>query len=110
MDNLQSKSYGEEDSQERLIHCKHTYHRLILLRLMFVHVGDTRMHAFNQSLKYDQRMHAADIRGSIAYAKSLTKVGILTQDEEEKITEGLAVVGQEWASGTVGLLRCSSVC
>ncbi|KAI0050911.1 argininosuccinate lyase [Auriscalpium vulgare] len=60
---------------------------------------DPLMHAFNQSLKYDQRMHAADIRGSIAYAKSLTKVGILTPVEERKITEGLTAVGKEWESG-----------
>lgn len=59
------------------------------------------MHAFNQSLKYDQRMHAADIRGSIAYAKSLTLVGILTKQEEEKIVAGLSVVGKEWQEGKV---------
>lgn len=59
------------------------------------------MHEFNQSLKYDQRMHGADIRGSIAYAKSLTLVGILTQEEEAKITEGLTTVGQEWETGVV---------
>jgi argininosuccinate lyase len=60
-----------------------------------------RMHAFNQSLKYDQRMHAADIKGSIAYAKSLTLVGILTKEEESKITNGLTIVGKEWQDGVV---------
>ncbi|KAF8654064.1 hypothetical protein AX16_003597 [Volvariella volvacea WC 439] len=60
---------------------------------------DPLMHAFNQSLKYDQRMHAADIRGSIAYAKSLTLVGILTKEEEESIVRGLEAVGKEWESG-----------
>jgi argininosuccinate lyase len=59
------------------------------------------MHDFNQSLSYDQRMHDADIRGSIAYAKALTLVRILTQEEEVKITEGLRVVGQEWKEGIV---------
>jgi Lyase len=59
------------------------------------------MHAFNQSLKYDQRMHDADIRGSIAYAKALTKVDILTKDEEAKMVKGLKAVGKEWADGTV---------
>lgn len=59
------------------------------------------MHAFNESLKYDQRMHAADIRGSIAYAKSLTLVGILTKEEETKIVQGLTAVGKEWESGQV---------
>ncbi|KAJ7109265.1 putative argininosuccinate lyase [Mycena epipterygia] len=60
---------------------------------------DPLMHAFNQSLKYDQRMHAADIKGSIAYAKSLTLVGILTKEEETKITNGLITVGKEWQDG-----------
>ena len=59
------------------------------------------MHAFNQSLKYDQRMHAADIKGSIAYTKSLTLVGILTKDEEKQIIDGLHLVGKEWEQGVV---------
>ena len=49
-------------------------------------------------------MHAADIRGSIAYAKSLTLVGILTRDEEIKIIQGLTAVGKEWESGQVGFV------
>ncbi|KII88645.1 hypothetical protein PLICRDRAFT_41847 [Plicaturopsis crispa FD-325 SS-3] len=61
---------------------------------------DPLMHAFNQSLKYDQRMHSADIRGSIAYAKSLALVGILDEAEVSKITQGLQQVEQEWATGT----------
>ncbi|KAH9180590.1 argininosuccinate lyase [Lactarius sanguifluus] len=65
---------------------------------------DPLMHAFNQSLDYDRRMYAADIRGSIAYAKSLTLVGILTNDEEAKIVEGLTAVKNEWESGQVGFL------
>jgi len=60
------------------------------------------MHEFNQSLKYDQRMHSADIRGSIAYAKALTRVGILTKDEESKMIEGLKAVEKEWKTGQVG--------
>ena len=61
------------------------------------------MHAFNQSLSYDKRMHAQDIRGSIAYAKSLALSGIITREEETKIVEGLQEVGKEWAAGTVSL-------
>ncbi|KAJ2931323.1 hypothetical protein H1R20_g5650, partial [Candolleomyces eurysporus] len=66
----------------------------------FTGTTDPLMHAFNQSLKYDQRMHDADIRGSIAYSKALTKVGILTKEEEEKMIAGLKLVGKEWADGT----------
>jgi hypothetical protein len=64
------------------------------------------MHAFNQSLKYDQRMHAADIRGSIAYAKGLRRIGILTEEEEIRMTQGLNTVGREWENGQVrGLIH-----
>lgn len=66
------------------------------------------MHEFNQSLKYDKRMHAADIKGSIAYAKSLKLIGILTQDETTTITDGLQAVEEEWASGSVSTMLCFS--
>ena len=59
------------------------------------------MHEFNQSLRYDRRMHEADITGSIAYAKALRLAGLLNQDEEEKITDELRRVGQEWIEGVV---------
>lgn len=46
-------------------------------------------------------MHSADIRGSIAYAKALTRVGILTKEEENKMIEGLNAVEKEWETGQV---------
>ncbi|KNZ74182.1 putative argininosuccinate lyase [Termitomyces sp. J132] len=61
---------------------------------------DPLMHAFNQSLRYDQRMYAVDIKGSIAYAKSLSRVGILTPEEEATIASGLRLVLKEWQDGT----------
>ena len=54
------------------------------------------MHEFNQSLRYDRRMYAQDIRGSIAYAKALALIGILTKEEEQRIVDGLTAVGKEW--------------
>lgn len=49
-------------------------------------------------------MHDQDIKGSIAYAKSLALSGILTKEEESKIITGLLYVGKEWKSSTVGFL------
>lgn len=59
------------------------------------------MHEFNQSLRYDKRMYIADIIGSIAYSKALTKVGILTKEEEVRIVDGLQKVRKEWDDGIV---------
>ncbi|KAL9715051.1 argininosuccinate lyase [Leucoagaricus gongylophorus] len=60
---------------------------------------DPLMHAFNQSLKYDKHMHSADIKGSIAYAKALSRVGILTEEEKETLIDGLTTVDKEWEDG-----------
>ncbi len=59
------------------------------------------MHDFNQSLSYDKRMHAQDIKGSIAYARALALSGILTKEEELEVVKGLKQVDEEWASGKV---------
>lgn len=44
-------------------------------------------------------MWAEDIRGSIAYAKAIGKVGIISDDEVKQLVEGLEKVRQEWAEG-----------
>jgi argininosuccinate lyase len=58
------------------------------------------MHAYNESLSYDKRMWAQDIRGSQAYARALVGCGILTEQERDEIVAGLEAVGKEWASGS----------
>lgn len=41
-----------------------------------------------------------DIRGSVAYAKAIGKVGIITEEEVNALVEGLEKVRKEWADGT----------
>ncbi|WVR05775.1 argininosuccinate lyase [Kwoniella sp. DSM 27419] len=60
---------------------------------------DPLMHEFNQSLKYDKRMYAADVKGSIAFSKALLKAGIVSEHEQQEIARGLKIVEQEWAEG-----------
>lgn len=48
-------------------------------------------------------MWAQDIRGSVAYAKALVKVGIITEEEGQSLQEGLEKVREEWANGTFEL-------
>jgi len=55
---------------------------------------------FNASIMYDRKLYKEDIEGSIAHATMLAKQGILTQDELDAITKGLAQVAQEIESGT----------
>lgn len=55
---------------------------------------------FNNSFRFDWRMYDADVRGSIAYAKALARVGILTEAEAGELERGLKLVREEFASGT----------
>ena len=59
------------------------------------------MWQFNQSLSYDQRMYAEDIRGSIAYANALALKGIYSQEECSRVVDGLKRVRREWEEGVV---------
>ncbi len=54
------------------------------------------MDEYNQSLSFDRVFYAQDIKGSIAYARANVKTGVLTQEEFEKIEEGLKKVLAEW--------------
>ncbi|ORY29007.1 putative argininosuccinate lyase [Naematelia encephala] len=60
---------------------------------------DPLMHAFNQSLSYDKRMYAADVKGSIAFSKALLKAQIVDEREQAEIERGLKVVETEWRDG-----------
>jgi argininosuccinate lyase len=66
------------------------------------------MHEFNQSLKYDKRMYAADVKGSIAFSKALLKAGIVTEAEQKEIERGLKVVEGEWEKGVVSVVDRSA--
>jgi argininosuccinate lyase len=58
---------------------------------------------FNQSLPFDKRMYAQDIRGSIAHARMLGATGIIGDDEAGKITAGLRGILDELEDGTLTL-------
>ena len=57
---------------------------------------DPLMNQYNESLSVDRVFYAQDIKGSIAYARANVKTGILTQDEFEKLEEGLKKILKEW--------------
>ncbi|MFN8008545.1 MAG: argininosuccinate lyase [Terriglobia bacterium] len=53
---------------------------------------DEAFERFNRSLPVDRRMVLEDIEGSLAYAKALEKIGILTAEELNQIGKGLAEI------------------
>src|SRR5882724_3354572 len=63
-------------------------------------VGPTEaVKAFTESISFDWRLYQHDIAGSIAHARGLAKVGLLTKAETAKILRGLRVIEREIGSG-----------
>ncbi|MFB1034214.1 MAG: lyase family protein, partial [Sinobacterium sp.] len=61
---------------------------------------DAFVERFTASVQFDQRLAQQDIQGSLAHAKMLTKVGVLSESEHQQIQDGLAVISEEIKAGT----------
>lgn len=55
--------------------------------------------AYGESVSFDWRLYAHDIRGSIAHAESLRKAGIITAEELKAIERGLGEIRHEIERG-----------
>ncbi|MBI2778971.1 MAG: argininosuccinate lyase [Gammaproteobacteria bacterium] len=55
----------------------------------FTEATDTFVEAFTASVLFDKRLYRHDIAGSIAHARMLTRVGVLSAAECEAIVDGL---------------------
>ena len=60
---------------------------------------DERLRAFADSIRFDRRLYAADIRGSLGYARALAQVGLLSSEERDQLCAGLHQVRSEFDSG-----------
>ncbi|HEX5470742.1 MAG TPA: argininosuccinate lyase [Lacipirellulaceae bacterium] len=60
---------------------------------------DRRVEKFTESVSFDRRLYAHDIRGSIAHAHMLSKVGVLSDEERHQIVSGLEEIGRQIAAG-----------
>ena len=65
----------------------------------FSEATDAFVARFTASVDFDQRMYRQDIQGSMAHAKMLAKVGVLTEAERDAILQGLREVQDEIESG-----------
>ncbi len=66
---------------------------------VFQQATDQRVEQFTESVSVDQRLYAHDIRGSIAHAQMLAKVGLITAEECQQIEQRLAEIRQEIEQG-----------
>jgi argininosuccinate lyase len=62
---------------------------------VFDQATDRRVEEFTESISFDKRLYAQDIEGSIAHARMLAKVGLLTAAECQQIEQGLAEIRQK---------------
>ena len=60
---------------------------------------DPLMVSYNESIYFDRAIYKQDIRGSIAYARANSKIGVLRTEEFAAIEEGFRQVQTEWESG-----------
>ena len=61
----------------------------------FTEATDAFVETFTSSVNFDKRLYPYDIDGSIAHARMLHKVGILTSKEETSILKGLESIRKE---------------
>ena len=62
---------------------------------VFDEATDKRVEQFSESVSFDRRLYAHDIRGSIAHAQMLCTVGLLSEDECRQIEQGLLEIQKE---------------
>ena len=62
-------------------------------------VTDSLADDFNSSIHFDHRMYRQDIMGSMAHAAMLCKQGIITEQDEKQLLDGLAGILADLDSG-----------
>ena len=65
----------------------------------FTEATDAVVERFNASVNFDKRLYRQDIAGSMAHARMLLKVGVLSSDEVEAILKGLEEIQAEIEAG-----------
>lgn len=66
---------------------------------VFNEATDRRVEKFTESVSFDRRLYAHDIRGSMAHAQMLAKVELITDDECCQIVQALGDIRQQIEQG-----------
>jgi argininosuccinate lyase len=65
----------------------------------FAQTTDKAVEKFSSSIEIDSKLYKEDIEGSIAHSQMMADSGILTQDEADKIRDGLKIIEKKIESG-----------
>ena len=60
---------------------------------------DPEVERFTASLHFDKRLYPFDIQGSIAHAKMLASVGLISEQESAELIRGLHAIKSELEEG-----------
>ena len=69
----------------------------------FTKAVDSRVNDFNSSIRFDRRMAAQDITGSMAHAAMLTGQGIISEADGAAIQAGLEGILADLESGALAI-------
>ena len=67
----------------------------------FTKETDKLVYNFNASINFDKKFYKQDMEGSIAHVKMLAKVGIVTEEERDKIIEGIEGILHDVENGSL---------
>src|SRR5579859_2208226 len=71
-----------------------------LLRGRFKRARLPEVEAFTASLPFDRRLYRHDIRGSVAHARMIAKVGLISNAQADRIVMGLKQIEREIDAGS----------
>ena len=69
----------------------------------FTKETDQRVYDFNASIEFDKRLLNEDIQGSLAHVKMLAACGILTEEERDRIIQGLNSIRDDVRAGKLSI-------
>jgi argininosuccinate lyase len=67
----------------------------------FGEANDERVAAFTRSIEVDRELALDDLAGSIAHVRGLARAGIVTDDERDRLVEGLESLAADVAAGAI---------
>ena len=71
----------------------------------FTKKTDQMVYDFNASIGFDRRLYRQDIEGSMAHVKMLAKQKILTEEERDRILQGLSGILADVEDGSLPITK-----